>query len=110
VKPALNEAIGDRWICAWQIAASTYWVQTRLPQFARKLSQRGDSHLVAQGVAGGYLRTFSFPHGLAWAARLIARYTRNGTPTDARINSPASPPERRKVHVEAKANEREQYA
>jgi len=89
VKPALNVAIGDRWLCAWQVAPGVVWVQTRSPQFARKLSQRGDSQLRAVGVAGGYLRTFEFPHGLAWARRLIDRYTANETPTNAVIKSPA---------------------
>lgn len=99
MKPALNVAIGDRWLSAWQVAPGVVWVQSRSPVFARKLSQRADSHLVAWGVAGGYLRTYSFPHGLAWAGRLIARYTRNETPTNARINSPASPARRRVVEV-----------
>ena len=99
MKPALNVAIGDRWLSAWQVAPGVVWVQTRSPQFARKLSQRSDSRLVARGVVGGYLRTFEFPHGLAWAARLIGRYTRNETPTNARINSPASPARRRVVKV-----------
>jgi hypothetical protein len=87
----LNTVIGDRLLCAWQPVPSVCWVQTRSPQFARKLSQRSDSRLVMRGVAGGYLRTFEFPHGLAWAGRLIARYTKNGTATNARINTPARP-------------------
>jgi hypothetical protein len=70
------------------------WVQTRSPQFARKLSQRSDSRLVARGVAGGYLRTFEFPHGLAWAGRLIARYVKNGKATNARKSASLCPPRR----------------
>ncbi len=69
-----TETIGDRWLSAWQVAPGVAWVQTRSPQFTRKLSQRRDSRLVARGVAGGYLRTFEFQRGLAWAGRLIARY------------------------------------
>jgi hypothetical protein len=95
MKTALNVAIGCRELSAWQTAPCVTWVQTRSPQFARKLSQRSDSSLVAYGVAGGYLRTFQFHHGLAWARRLISRYTQNETPTNARINSPACPPRRR---------------
>ena len=79
-----TETIGDRWLSAWQVASGTKWLQTRSPQFARKLSQRSDSRLVVRGVAGGFLRTFEFPHGLAWAGRLIARYTKNGMATNAR--------------------------
>lgn len=97
MKPALNVAIGDHWLSAWQTAPGVAWVQTRSPQFARKLSQRSDSRLIVRGVAGGYLRTFEFHHGLAWARRLIARYSPNETPTNARINPPACPPRHRKV-------------
>ena len=84
-----SKTIGDRWLSAWQVAAGVTWVQTRSPLLARKLSQRSDSRLVARGVAGGYLRTYEFAHGLAWAGRLIARYTRNETPTNARKTVPA---------------------
>jgi hypothetical protein len=84
--------LGNRELSAWLVAPGVSWVQTRSPQFARKLSQRSDSRLVARGVVGGYLRTFEFPHGLAWAGRLVARYTKNGTPTNARKSVPASPP------------------
>jgi len=85
-----TETIGDRSLSAWQVAPGVVWVQTRSPQSARKLSQRGDSRLVAQGVAGTYLRTFEFHHGLAWARRLIARYTRSGMATNARKIAPGS--------------------
>jgi hypothetical protein len=94
MKTALNVAIGDHWLSAWQTAPGVAWVQTRSPQFARKLSQRSDSRLIVRGVAGGYLRTFEFHHGLAWARRLIARYIQNETPTNARIIAPVCPPRR----------------
>lgn len=83
------ETIGCRELSAWQVAPGITWIQTRSPQFARKLSQRSDSRLIALGVAGGYLRTFSFHHGLAWARRLIARYqAKSETPTNARKIQP----------------------
>ena len=94
------ETIGCRELSAWQVAPGVTWVQTRSPQFARKLSQRGDSRLVVQGVAGGYLRTFEFQHGLAWARRLIARYqTKNETATNARKTRPISPSRRQKTEA-----------
>jgi hypothetical protein len=92
---ALNEVIGPRELSAWQPVPGVTWVQARSPQFARKLSQRADSRLVVRGVAGGYLRTFEFQRGPAWARRLIERYTRNETPTNARKIAPACPPRRR---------------
>jgi hypothetical protein len=82
-----SETIGDRDLAAWPVAPGITWIQTRSPQFTRKLSQRSDARLVARGVAGGYLRIYEFSHGLAWAQRLIARYT---VPTNARKTSPAS--------------------
>ena len=84
--------VGNRELSAWQVAPGTTWVQTRSPKFARKLSQRSDSRLVVRGVAGGYLRTFEFKHGLSWAQRLIARYTKNGTATNARKSAPVCLP------------------
>ena len=85
----LNEVVGSDVLCAWQPVRGVTWVQTHSPQFARKLSQRRDSRLVARGVAGGYLRTFEFLHALAWADRLVARYqTKNEKATNARVNAP----------------------
>jgi len=83
--------IGSLDLAAWQVAPGVCWVQTRDPKHARRLAQRSDSGLVARGVAGGYLRTFEFRHGLAWAGRLIARYTGNGTTTNAGFSGSASP-------------------
>jgi hypothetical protein len=80
--------LGKHELSAWQVAPGLTWVQTRSPQFARKLSQRSDSRQVVCGVAGGYLRTFEFHHGLAWARRLIARYAAAETPTNARKIAP----------------------
>jgi len=94
-----TETIGDRDLSAWLVARGVTWIQTRSPQFARKLTQRSDSRLVAQGVAGGYLRTFEFQRGLAWARRLIARYTKKETATNARIIAPVCPPRRRMAEV-----------
>jgi hypothetical protein len=37
---------------------------------------------VARGVAGGYLRTFEFKKSLAWAMRLMTRYTATETGTN----------------------------
>jgi len=78
-------------ICAWLVAPGNCWVQTRSPLFARKLSRRGDSCLVAYSVAGGYLRTFAFQHRLSWVRRLIAHYTRIGMATNARFSRPNPP-------------------
>ena len=75
VRAAAAGVVGNRDLSAWLVSPGVTWIQTRSPRFARKLSQRSDSRLVARGVSGGYLRTFEFPHGVAWAKRLIGRYT-----------------------------------
>jgi len=92
--------IGDRWLSAWLAAPGVTWIQTRSPFYARKLAQRSDSRLVARGVAGGYLRTFEFQRGLAWAVRLIGRYSKNGTPTNKLFPAPAWPRARQKLAVQ----------
>ena len=48
------ETIGNHELSAWLVAPGVTWIQTRSPQFARKLSHRSDSHQVACGVAGVY--------------------------------------------------------
>jgi hypothetical protein len=89
----LNTVIGTRELCAWQPCTRITWVQTRSPEFARKLHQRADGRLVAWGVAGGFLRTYEFPHSLGWARDLIARYTSNELATNGRKIVLAAPVE-----------------
>jgi hypothetical protein len=71
----LNTAIGDRDLCVWQPVRGICWVQTRNPKHARRLAKRSDGRLVAYGVTGGFLKTFEFQKPLAWAVRLLNRYT-----------------------------------
>jgi hypothetical protein len=91
VYAALGDVIGTRELCAWQIAPGVIWIQTRSPEFARKLSRRSDARLVAKGVAGGFLRTFVLPRQLSFARKLIARYTAREMVTNDLKTAPASP-------------------
>lgn len=100
------ETIGNHELSAWLVAPSATWIQTRSSQFARKLSQRSDGRLVARGVAGGYLRTFEFQRGLAWARKLIARYTRNDEPTNERFSSPILPTSCRNLELAVRGGHR----
>jgi hypothetical protein len=84
------DTIGDATLSAWREVPGVR-VQTRSFKHARRLSQRSDGRLIAWGVSGGYLRVFWFKRGMAWAARLIKRYTRNETPTNAGNISPIPP-------------------
>ena len=71
-----QEIIGDRMLCAWRVAYGVVRVQTRDPKHFSRLSSRSDSKLVGYGVAGGYLKLFDFAgKDMAWARRLIGRYT-----------------------------------
>jgi hypothetical protein len=99
MKTALNVAIGCRELSAWQVAPGVTWVQARLPEHANRLAKRSDGRLVVRGMAGGYLKTFEFRQSLAWAQRLIRRYTRQNHTANARINSPACQPRRPQVEV-----------
>ena len=96
------DVVGDRILCAWRTGPGFVWIQTRSPEFARKLSRRSDARLVARGVAGGFLRTFCFRHSLTWARKLITRYTRNEPRTNARKPAPASPVANACAEVRAK--------
>ena len=82
----LNTAIGDRWLSAWEVVQGVVWVQSRRPAFTDNLAKRQDGRLVATGVAGGYLRTYEFPHSIAWAQKLIKRYTSNFEPAKPKEN------------------------
>jgi hypothetical protein len=82
-----TEVVGDRWLSAWRVARRVIWVQTRDPKHARRFEDRKDCHLVARGVAGGYLRTYEFKNkNLAWAKQLIARYTGNAVTSELEHN------------------------
>jgi hypothetical protein len=73
--------VGNDVLSAWRVANGVIWVQTRTPKHAGRLAKRSDSKLVVRGVAGGYLRTFEFTgKTLAWAERLVLRYTGIQTP------------------------------
>ena len=62
-----HHTIGDSTLRAWRTGLGLVWVQTTDPKHTRRLSQRRDRRLVGEGVAGDYLRIFSFRHGMAWA-------------------------------------------
>lgn len=60
--------------CGWPVAAGVWWIQTREPRLARKLSRRSDTRLVSVGVAGGFLRIFEMQRSPSFVRRLTARY------------------------------------
>jgi hypothetical protein len=90
-RAALGDVIGTPELAAWQTAPGCTWIQTRSPEYARKLSRRADCRLVAVGVAGGFMRTFCARHSLRWARGLIARYTRRQVCANDVKTAPASP-------------------
>lgn len=59
----------------WPVKSGVWWIQTREPRLARKLSRRTDTRLVAVGVSGGFLRIFEIRRPPAFVQSLIRRYT-----------------------------------
>lgn len=90
-RAAIGDTVGTRELNAWQTAPGSVWIQTRSPEFARKLARRADCRLVAKGVAGGFLRTFIMPRPLTFARKLICRYIADETRTNDVKTAPASP-------------------
>ncbi|MGO8699057.1 MAG: hypothetical protein ACLQVY_15180 [Limisphaerales bacterium] len=90
MKP-LNTVIGTDEISAWQPVPGITWVQCRAAEHANRLAKRSDSRLVVRGMAGGYLKTYEFRHSLAWAERLIRRYTGQNHAANERLSTPATP-------------------
>jgi hypothetical protein len=101
---ALNTAVGDRELCAWQPVRGIVWVQTRNPNHARRMAKRSDGRLVAYGVAGGYLRTFEFQRPLSWALRLMSRYSAAETTANAALNRAICPPAKRVNRADTSSN------
>jgi hypothetical protein len=73
-------------ISEWPVAPGIWWIQTREPRMARKLSRRTDTRLVAIGVAGGFLRIFEMRRSPAFVRHLIGRYKA----TNARFFDPGA--------------------
>ena len=87
----LNTVIGTDEISAWQPVPGITWVQCRTAEHAKRLAKRRDARLVVRGMAGGYLKTYEFRHSLAWAGRLICRYTSQNHTANERLITPARP-------------------
>jgi hypothetical protein len=90
VRP-LNTAIGTAELSAWQPVPGITWVQCRAAEHLNRLAKRSDSRLVVRGMAGGHLKTYEFSHSLAWAERLIRRYTRQNHAANERLSASATP-------------------
>ena len=86
----LNTVIGTAELSAWQPVPGITWVQCRAAEYANRMAKRSDSQLVVRGMAGGYLKTYEFRHPLAWAERLIRRYTRQKDAANERLSTPAT--------------------
>ena len=57
----------------------------------RRMAKRIDGKLVAWGMAGGYLKTFEFQQSMAWAIRLLNRYTAAETTANAALGHDICP-------------------
>jgi hypothetical protein len=68
------DTFGNEELCTWRVAPSICRFQTRRPAFARKLSRRSGTGLVARSVYGGYLRVFQEQISPRAARKLVTRY------------------------------------
>ena len=68
------ETFGPPELCTWRYGTGVCSFQTTSPQFARKLSQRGNARLVAWSVNKEYLRVFQEAIEPWRARRLVSRY------------------------------------
>jgi hypothetical protein len=91
----IGDSIGNSAISAWLVAPGVCWIQTSSARHARRLSQRSDTRMVGNGVAGGFLRTFEVHRPLSWAKRFIRSHEKNEEPTNGAVLVQESPTSRR---------------
>lgn len=73
--------VGTKELCAWAVAETVTWIQTRSPAIAKRVARQPDARRVAYSVQGGYLRTFSMPYTLSWVAKnVVAKLLSEGVP------------------------------
>lgn len=70
------ETFGPRELCTWSCGEGVSCLQTTSPVFARKLSQRSCTTLVAWSVNKRYLRVFQEKIEPWRARRLVSRYVK----------------------------------
>ena len=85
----INGTFGSEQLCTWRYLPGICRIQTRLPELARKLSQRSRTRLVGWSVNGGYLRIFQEKIAFWRAKNLVTRYV---AATNGAFSDHASPP------------------
>jgi len=93
-----GETFGTEELCTWTVCPGVCRLQTRSPEFARKLAARAGAKLVGWSELGGYLRIFQ-ERIEPWRARqLVKRYlTLSETPTNGAFSPETSTPSRRNL-------------
>jgi len=61
-------------LCAWQVEAGTFWIQTTQPQFSRKLEKRQDMRRVEMTGVDHFRRTFETRGTWRKIRRIIDRF------------------------------------
>ena len=72
---------GTEDLCIWYNRGGGCMIQTRRPEFARKLFQRSDTRLAGEQVHGDYLRIFSISMQPWQVRRLVSRYLQKADQT-----------------------------
>src|SRR5262249_35011130 len=54
----VNATYGPPELCAWQVEPGVFWIETKEPQFSRKLEKRKDMRCVEVNGVNHFRRTF----------------------------------------------------
>jgi len=61
-------------LCVWKVAPTTFWFQTKDPQYVRKLDKRKDTRRVAITGVNHYRRTYEMRGNWRKVKGIIDRY------------------------------------
>jgi hypothetical protein len=61
-------------LCAWKVAPGIFWLQTKDPQYARKLDKREDTRRIAITGVNHYRRTYEMPGSWRKVKGIVDRY------------------------------------
>lgn len=66
-----ERTVGTKDLCAWATSESTCRIQTRIPQYAKRIPKLVEAERVGYGVKGGYLAIFAVRRTLPWVEREV---------------------------------------
>jgi len=70
----VNATYGPPELCAWQVEPGVFWIETKEPQFSRKLEKRKDMRCVEVNGVNHFRRTFETRGRWRKIRRIIDRF------------------------------------